>query len=142
MAPQTQEVKQLDTKSVWRTESTSISLGFLMGGGSLVGADIEVLVFKNIGIQVGAGIGSFGGGINYHFRPYINTQFVSFQYFHQGFGDSHYASYFGPMYVFRAKKYFQAGIGMGAVLTKGPNWDYDNDVSMSLIFNIGLYIPF
>jgi hypothetical protein len=86
-----------------------------------------------------------GLGINYHFKPYINSQFISVQYFHQGFGNNHYASYLGPMYVFRAKKIFQFGIGFGTVLTKGPNWETTyagkKEPSVMLLYNIGVYFP-
>lgn len=34
---------------------TSITVGILQGGGSLVGADLETLLYKNIGFQLGAG---------------------------------------------------------------------------------------
>ena len=136
------EQPKADAKSVWRTENTSINFGVLMGGGGLVGLDFELLAYKHIGIQLGAGIGSIGAGINYHFKPHINSQFISIQYFHQGLGDNHFGSYIGPMYVFRAKKIFQAGIGFGTILSKGPKWNLDKDMSMMLLYNIGLYFPF
>jgi len=49
----------------------------------------------------------------------------------------------GPMLNYRAKKIFQAGIGWGAVVSKGPRWSaaYEKDVTMLLQFNIGLYFP-
>ena len=128
-----------------REEHTSINVGVLMGGGSLLGADLEFMAGKNVGLQLGAGISSIGFGINYHFKPYINSQFISLQYFHQGFGDNHYASYLGPMYVFRAKKIFQFGIGFGSVLSKGPRWETyyagKDEPPVMLLYNIGLYFP-
>ena len=126
---------------------TSINIGVLMGGGGLVGADLEFLVGKRAGIQLGGGLSSVGFGVNFHLRPYVNSQFVSVQYFHQGFGDNHYASYLGPMYVFRAKKIFQFGIGLGTILSKGPRWETSwahkkgRDVSVAVLYNIGLYFP-
>jgi len=124
---------------------TSINVGVLMGGGSLIGADLEFLVGKRIGLQLGAGISSVGLGINCHLQPCINSQFVSIQYWHQGFGDNHYASYLGPTYNFRARKILQLGVGFGAVLTKGPMWKTTytdkNEPPFVLIYNIGLFFP-
>lgn len=129
-----------------REERASVNVGLLMGGGSLIGADLEFLPGKRVGFQFGAGISSLGFGITYHFKPYINSQFVSVQYWHQGFDNNHYASYLGPMYVFRAKKIFQFGIGLGSILSKGPRWETHyagkEEPPMILLYNIGLYFPF
>ncbi len=82
-----------------------VSAGLMMGGGSLIGLDLEYIIPKTrLGIQIGAGISSFGGGINYHLKDGINSSFLTVQYLHQGFGDNHYASWLGPMFVFRARK--------------------------------------
>jgi len=139
---------QVEAKTTFeRKERTSLNVGVLMGGGSLIGADLEFLVGKSTGLQLGAGISSMGLGINYHFKPYINSQFISVQYFHQGFGDNHYGSYLGPMYVFRAKKILQIGIGFGSVLTKGAGMiDYYESRNLKVpsvmaLYNIGLYFP-
>jgi hypothetical protein len=147
--PESQETKEQSTGQnlapVCREERTSINTGLLMGGGGLIGADFEFLAGKRVGLQLGGGMGSMGFGINYHFKPCINSQFISIQYFHQGFGENHYASYLGPMYVFRAKKIFQFGIGFGSILTKGPRWEttYANKTEppVILLYNIGLYFP-
>ncbi|MCL2727600.1 MAG: hypothetical protein FWD56_04370 [Bacteroidales bacterium] len=120
---------------------TSINVGVLMGGGSLIGADLEFLVMKRLGLQLGAGITSMGLGINYHFEPYINSQFVSVQYWHQGFGNNHYASYLGPVYTYRAQKIFQISLGFGTVLSRGPLWNMDKDTPVALLYSIGLFFP-
>ena len=127
-----------------RQERTSINVGLLMGGGGLIGADLEFLVGNRAGLQLGAGLGSMGFGVNYHFKPYINSSFMSLQYFHIGFGENNVGASLGPMFVFRAKKILQAGLGWGAVVSKGPLWEdtYDDKVSMLLYLNIGLYFPF
>ena len=86
-----------------------------------------------------------GFGLNYHFKPYINSQFVSIQYFHQGFGENHIWGLVGPMYVFRAKKILQIGIGFGTVVSKGPRYEAlfgEKDMPPAqLLYNIGLYFP-
>ena len=102
-----QQHEEIVTISKWSHARTSLNVGFLMGGGGLVGVDAEFLIGQRIGFQFGGGIGSMGFSVNYHFKPYINSQFVSFTYWQQGFFDNHYASYLGPMYVFRAKKIIQ-----------------------------------
>jgi hypothetical protein len=117
-----------------------------MGGGGLIGADLEFLVSNRVGLQLGGGLGSVGIGLNYHLKPYINSQFVSVVYWNQGFGDNHYASYLGPMYSFRARKIFQFGIGFGTILSKGPGWDraWENKTApgnVALLYNIGLFFP-
>jgi hypothetical protein len=149
LEPQKAQQSQVEYKpiAVGREARTSINAGLLMGGGGLIGADLEFMVGKKMALQFGAGLGSAGAGINYHFQPYINSQFVSVQYWHQGFGDNHYASYLGPMYVFRAKKIFQFGIGFGTIVSKGPGWEsmLDSgkikDTPMIMLYNIGLYFP-
>ena len=150
LEPQNTQQSQIEFKpvSVGREERTSINFGFMMGGGGLIGADLEFMMSKRLALQFGAGLGSFGGGLNFHLKPYINSQFVSVQYWQQGFGDNHYASYLGPMYTFRAKKIFQFGIGFGTILSKGPRWETtwankknEPSTSVALLYNIGLYFP-
>jgi len=148
LEPQKTQQQSTEFKSMagGREERTSINVGVLMGGGGLIGADLEFLVGKRVGMQLGGGLGSVGFGLNYHFKPYINSQFVSVVYMHQGFGDNHYASYFGPMYAFRAKKIFQFGIGFGTVLSRGPGWErtWENKEApgnVALLYNIGLFFP-
>ena len=144
LEPQGTQQPQVEFKPIptGREERTSINVGVMMGGGGLIGADLEFLVGKRVGLQLGGGLGSMGFGLNYHFKPYINSQFVSVVYWHQGFGDNHYASYLGPMYVFRAKKILQLGIGFGTVLSKGPQMpEKFQDVPVAMLYNIGLYFP-
>jgi len=132
---------------------TSINVGLLMGGGGLIGTDAEFLYSKRVGLQFGGGIGSIrsglgsvGLGLNYHLKPYINSQFVSIVYWNQGFGDYHYASYLGPFYSFRARKILQFGIGFGKILSKGPGWDkvWENKTApgnVALLYNLGFFFP-
>ena len=130
------------TKPQQPDDKVALNIGVLMGGGGLVGADLEVLVYKGLGLQVGAGLGSFGFGINYHFNQKINSQFFSIQYFQQGFGENHFGTYIGPMYVYRYKKLFQAGIGIGSVTKQGPAWSLDEKQTLMMLYNIGVYFPF
>ncbi|MEI6556023.1 MAG: hypothetical protein WCL70_10555 [Paludibacter sp.] len=110
----------VENKDIEKT--SSITVGILQGGGSLVGADFETLLSKQLGAQIGAGYLGFGGGINYHFKPSIHSSFLSLQYWHQGVGSTYTQSMIGPTFVYRAPKWFTAQIGLGYVLEHGPAW--------------------
>ena len=120
----------------------SISTGFLHGGGGLVGVDFEYLFSNHFSAQVGVGFTSFGAGINYHFKPFINSSMISLIYWHQGIGNAYTQSVIGPVYTFRAPKVFQFQIGIGGRVGKGPaiNPDYAN-VPVMLLYSIGVYFP-
>ena len=122
--------------------NTTINAGLLMGGGGIVGVDIEHKVNRIIGFQAGLGLSSFGAGMTFHFRNTINSSFASIQYWRQGLGNSYFGSYLGPMFVFRAKKYFQAGIGLGYIVDKGSILDTKyRDQNIMAVYNIGVYFP-
>ena len=123
----------------------AISFGFAQGGGGLIGADLEFLIGGRFGLQLGAGFPTIGAGLNYHLKPEINSPFVSVQYFQIGFGDFKVASLVGPMYVYRARRLLQVGVGWGAVVSKGPKWEdamKNPDVAMLLQISVGLFFPF
>jgi len=123
-------------------KKSSLTIGFLQGGGSLVGADFETLLSDKFSMQIGAGFVGFGAGINYHFQPSISSSFISLQYWHQGFGTSYTQSLIGPNFVFRAKKWFTAQIGLGYVLGYGPAWPSTAATSpVILMYSIGVYFP-
>jgi len=124
-------------------KKVAINLGVMMGGGSLLGVDFEVMPVNRFGIQAGVGLSSFGFGLNYHFKNRINSPFLSFVYWQQGLKENHYASYVGPMYNFRLKKVLQFGIGYGIVVDKGPaiQGTKFEDVTSALLYNIGIFFP-
>lgn len=118
------------------------TVGILQGGGSLIGADLEALVYDRIGLQAGAGFVGFGAALNFHFKPTIRSSFISLSYWHQGVGDSFTQSALGPTFVYRGKKWFTAQLGLGYTLEKGPAWPKDvEQPSMMLLYSIGAYIP-
>lgn len=122
--------------------TTAISTGILMGGGGLVGVDVEHKTSSAIGFQAGLGYSSFGMGMNFHLQNKINSSFASIQYWRQGLGDNFFASYLGPMFVYRAPKYFQAGLGIGYILDKGSITDTKyRDQNFFLTYNVGVYFP-
>ncbi len=119
-----------------------ITIGVLQGGGSILGADIEGLVYKNLGLQVGVGFVGFGGGINWHFSPEIRSSFVSLQYWHQGFDQSYTQSMAGPNIVYRGKRWLTCQLGIGFALEKGPAYPTKvTQTPVMLMYAIGIYIP-
>lgn len=123
-------------------KKSSISAGFMQGGGGLVGVDFEHMLGNHFSAQVGAGFVSFGAAINYHFKPFINSSMVSLGYYHQGVGNSYAASWLGPVYTFRAPKIFQFQIGFGFKVGEGPAASADlMKTSMTLLYSIGVYFP-
>lgn len=124
------------------SKRTCLTVGIMNGGGSLLGADLEFLLGDRIGLQVGAGLTSLSAGLNFHLKPNIESSFITFQYWHQGFGDMHVQDVLGPAYVFRGKKWFTAQIGLGAALDKGPAYPEDiTQPDVMLTYAIGAYIP-
>lgn len=134
---------QSDKISQQNEKKNSITLGILQGGGSLIGADMEFLITKQFGFQIGAGLVGFGGGLNYHFEPSIRSSFISLQYWNQGIGSSFAQNVIGPNFVYRGKKWFTAQIGLGMPLDRGPALPADfKQPAVMLMYSVGAYIPF
>jgi hypothetical protein len=124
-------------------ERNSVTVGILQGGGSLIGADFELLLTDQFGFQVGAGLVGFGGGLTYHFEPSIRSSFMSLVYWNQGIGNSFAQNAIGTTYVFRGKKWFTCQLGLGVPLEKGPAMPMDYELPpVMLLYSIGVYIPF
>jgi hypothetical protein len=120
----------------------AVTLGFLNGGGAIVGADFEFMLTERVSLQLGAGLPSFGAGINYHLKPGIRSSMINLGYWHQGIGETYFQSVLGPSYVFRARKLFTAQIGLGYLLEEGPAWPTDRvHPSVMLLYSIGIYLP-
>ncbi|MDH5366937.1 MAG: hypothetical protein OEW67_08125 [Cyclobacteriaceae bacterium] len=123
-------------------ERSCITFGLLQGGGSLAGADLELLVGNRLGLQIGGGFVGYGAGLNFHLKPSIRSNFISLAYWHQGLNDSYTQSLAGPTFVWRGKKWFTAQMGIGATLEKGPAWPVDIEhPPVQLMYSIGAYIP-
>lgn len=121
----------------------SVNAGFLHGGGSLLGVDLEAMLGEKASIQAGAGMVGYGFGFNVHIKPTINSSYISLQYWHQGVGESFAQSLFGPSFVFRAKRLLTAQIGWGFTLDKGPAWPINlRQPDMMLTYAFGFYFPF
>lgn len=120
-----------------------LTVGFLNGGGSLIGADLEYMLTKRVGMQVGGGLIGFGGGINYHLQPAIQSSFVSLQYWHQGVGPTHSMSLLGPSYVYRSKKWFTCQLGFGVVMDRGKAMpEVLKNTTTMFTYSIGAMLPF
>ena len=125
-----------------KNPKVAVTIGILQGGGGLLGADFEFMVSPRLSLQAGAGITSFGAGINYHLKPQINSSMISLNYWHQGIGSSYTQSVLGPSFVFRARKIFTAQLGLGYLLEEGPAWPDDITHSpVMLLYAIGIYFP-
>ncbi len=121
-------------------KKNALTIGVLNGGGALVGVDYERLIQNKLGIQVGAGWLAYGFGLNYHFKPTVQSSFLNFGYWHQGIGDRYAQSVVGVSYVFRAKKLLQAQLGGGFQV------DYNASLMVQqpfmLMYAIGIYLPY
>ena len=134
-------IDTIDYKNLEREKKMAIYFGILNGGGSLIGADIEYLVTKHIGLQAGAGLVGYGFAMNYHFKPNIKSSGISLNYWHQGIGDSYVQSLFGSTYVYRSKKWFTFQVGLGIPLDTGPALPAGTVLpSIMLMYSIGGYI--
>lgn len=124
------------------SERAAITIGILQGGGSLLGADLEVLLTERIGVQGGVGLVGFGTAVNFHLKPGIRTSMVSLTYWNQGIGESFVQNAVGPTFVYRSKKWFTAQLGLGKPLSKGTAFPEDaTQPPVMLLYSIGGYIP-
>ena len=135
-------VFQANAQRVPSEKKMSIAAGVLQGGGGIVGADFEFMFSKHFSVQGGIGLTSFGAGVNYHFKPFINSSMISLMYWHQGIGNTFTEALLGPVYTYRAPKVFQFQIGLGAVVQEGPNIpESSKGMPMMLTYSIGVYFP-
>lgn len=119
-----------------------ITIGFLQGGGSLIGFDFERLVTKNIGIGVGFGFLGYGGALHYHIKPRANSSSIALNYWNQGMSTTYVQSLVGPSYVFRLKKLLSAQLGFGLLVQKGPKYNeafQGKEYPVLLLYSIGMF---
>jgi len=121
----------------------SLTFGFLEGGGSFFGLDLEFMITDHLSSQIGIGAVGFGAGLNYHIKERINSSFFSLQYWNQGVGSSFVQNAISLNYVFRTKKWFTCQLGLGKPLMAGPAFPVSMEQpSVMLMYAIGGYIPF
>ena len=148
----TQTVKKTsnpDGEKKINTNKSALTIGILQGGGSLIGADFERLVYKNIGIQIGAGFIGVGAALNIHFSPTINSSFISLGYWGQGISGTLSQLSAGPTFVYRGD-WFTAQIGIGYILSRGSEleqqlketFNTDDLPKVMALYSIGIYFDF
>ncbi len=124
-------------------DRSGITIGILQGGGSLIGADVEVLITDRFGVQLGGGFLGYGGGLNYHFKPRLKSSFISLQYWNQGIGENFAQNVIGVNYVHRSEGWLTFQIGLGVPLSKGPALDDDfNQPPVMLMYSAGFFATF
>ena len=102
-----------------RYTETALTGGLLKGGGGIIGLDVEVLIKDELAIQFGAGIASFGFGVNLHQeKNNLESNFFSLQYYHQGLSN-HVQSFVGSTYQIRAFNFLSASVGVGYRVVRG-----------------------
>ncbi|MDR3366871.1 MAG: hypothetical protein LBO71_07895 [Prevotellaceae bacterium] len=111
--------------------------GELSISGPFLGANVEYLFYKNRwSAQASFGLVGASAGVSYHLKPRINSSFVSLQYSFFG-GDDKY-NLLGAMYVYRYKRWFQAGAGLGTLLSDNGEQKRGTLIPM---LNGGIYFP-
>jgi hypothetical protein len=88
-------------------------------------------------VQVGAGLLGFGAGVSYHLKPRISSPFASLQYWRQ-VGRKESADILGAMYVYRYKKWLQAGAGLGTFLSESGAQKAGEAL---LMLQAGIFVP-
>lgn len=130
----------LEKNSKWEfVRETAFSSGIGIGGNSMFGAEIQAMFLPRLSFQLGAGVNSFSGGLNYHFYPTVNSPYISLQAWQQGFGMNYKSAYAGSIFVYRANRLLQAGLGIGYQIHQNPEIEFNS--KYILMFNLGIYLP-
>ncbi|MDR3188761.1 MAG: hypothetical protein LBT94_06205 [Prevotellaceae bacterium] len=126
-----------------KSPKLAINAGFLMGGGSVLGADVEYMIpDSRWGAQVGAGLSSVSAGVTCHLKPRISSSFASIQYWYwQMWRPRSAIAVVGPLLAYRAPKYFQVGLGLSYALYHGTDIYASERYKYYWMFNIGAYFP-
>lgn len=130
----------IEPQNKWKfVKETAFSAGIGMGGNSMFGAELQSMFLPRLSFQLGAGVNSFSGGLNYHFYPTVSSPYISLQAWQQGFGMNYKSAYAGSMFVYRADRFLQAGLGIGYQIHKNPAIEFNS--KYILMFNLGIYLP-
>ncbi len=125
-----------------RKDRNCLSTGIFLGGGSYVGVDYEFLIVDYFGVQVGGGFYGFDMGLNIHFKPGVNTSFLSLQAQVQGNGSAYRRLFSGPIFVYRGKRWFTAQIGIGIITEDDETLKSINfEDNFGITAGIGGYFP-
>lgn len=140
--PSVGEVVEEQPPKTW-----AVLIGFLQGGGSMLGVDLEVLAVDRWAIQAGAGYAGFGAAINFHFEPTLDSNYLSLGYWHQGFEEDLSQQAVGLTYGFRSFDWLTAQIGLGYVTYRGETavknlesaFNTEDLPKFMLLYSIGAY---
>jgi hypothetical protein len=125
----------------------AVLAGFLHGGGSLLGADLEVLAVDRFAVQAGAGYMGYGAAVNFHFEPTLRSHYLSLAYWHQGFSPDLSQQAAGLTFGFRSFEWLTAQLGIGYVLYRGETavdnlkkaYDTDSLSQWMLLYSLGAF---
>jgi hypothetical protein len=125
----------------------AVLVGFFQGGGSLLGADLEVLAYDCLALQAGVGYLGYGAAVNYHFEPTLHSHYLSLAYWHQGFEEDLTQQTVGLAFGIRSFGWLTAQIGLGYVIHRGETatsnlqsaFDTDTLSQYMLLYSIGVY---
>ncbi len=128
-------------ESYGREKIAALTVGVLQGGGSLIGADLEILAGDRLGLQLGGGLVGLGAAVNLHLDDGYQSSFISLTYWNQGFRETYVQSLIGPTYVYRGKKWFTAQIGLGFQTRESAREEVAdlNLPSVQLLYSLGAY---
>lgn len=123
------------------------TFGILQGSGSLLGLDAEAILFKGIGIQLGAGIIGGGGALTFHLKDDAQSSYFTLSCWNQGIGYSYKQSIIGSTFVYRGKKWFTFQVGAG--VKSDSNKSFNRDLLLGYVIpkiapmcSIGIYHVF
>lgn len=131
-------------------KKNSVTIGFLQGGGSLIGVDFERMLTDNLGISLGAGLVGVGGGLTWHFEDSVDSDSLFFGVWNQGIPQSETAQQVvGITYTSKSLGWLSGQIGLGYVFYRGSvmeeslknTWGMDPPKVM-LMYSIGYYFAF
>lgn len=118
---------------------TAVSAEIGFGGTTMFSGTLETMFLPRLSAQLGAGFWGYSGGVNYHIYPTVCSPYFTFKAWQNGLGNRYKALYVGPSFTYRASKLIQAGIGVGYMINKHPNFDTASKYVLTV--NMGLYIP-
>lgn len=127
-----QEVEEQNTKSdskSMRGTRDILTVGYQIGGYSLVGFDYEMRVSDLFGVHFGAGFQGFTGGVKIHTKPDVKSAFFNLSYKDGGFGMLNTAGVeFGGRWVMKPGGRFGLLFQIGAASVLNIDEDFKNDI--------------
>jgi len=125
-------------------KTSSITVGLLQNA-TLIGAEFETMAYKDIGVQLGAGVLGYSAGIDLHFDHSIRSSSISCQYFVNNLGGDRIYNSWATQFIYRGKKWLTMRAGLIHLLSSGtdytPNF-YDGQIhGFFFLLSIGAYFP-